>query len=195
MRGYVGGGRTRNVYVHPHDPQKCIKVVRTDFAPTGISLQRRLKCVMQEAKYYEKKQNRRSVLAVAQYYEQISIRHEGNTLPAHVFRLIRNADGRISRQLRAYQHQRREHSRLDEILQALDFMHETIIACNLLCGFAEQNIVVKHKQDGAIQTYIVDSIRGTKAAIPNWANQRGRRKCTEQYLRFRRYIENWRQPT
>lgn len=88
----VGSGRHRDCYFHPHDDNKCIKILYNP-ADGGV------KEVKREMAYYRKRSRQiRQSRSVPDFYGKVKTdRGEG-----YVFDLVRDYDGQISKTLEFY---------------------------------------------------------------------------------------------
>ncbi len=142
----ISSGDNRHCYIHPVDPNKCIKVLRPD-TPAKVN--------MREKRYYEVLLKRGiSWERLAQYYgtEQTT---QGEGL---VFELVRDDDGSISKTLDYYLNLNDDQIN-DEIVRQIDllqnyFMHESIVFRDLIT----LNILMKKKSVDDYDLIVIDGI-------------------------------------
>lgn len=155
---YIGKGTTRKVYIHPDEPDLCIKV---DINGSKESLH-----TLGEAKYYrkfDKRLSRSGFLSIPKFHGFV----ETSEGAGGVFELIRDEDtGNISSTLKGFIHDsfKPEHREpLDRALRSfrknlMDFM---IISTDL----KSHNICIKRLESGEFQLVCIDGI-GNKELIP-----------------------------
>ncbi len=143
----VGKGLHREVFVHPDDPSKCIKI---DVAGHGAEAAR-------EAAYYRVLRKRGVPFTMlAGYHGYVDTdRGEGT-----VFDLIRDADGQVSRTLEYYLEDADELERnLDGLLEALPRLHAYLLEWKVLTmNIKPKNLVYAKGCDGEGRLVVVDNI-------------------------------------
>jgi hypothetical protein len=153
---YLGKGRTRECYIHPEDPSKCVKV---DYHDKGC------RQTLKEAKYYEKLKRIKPGLV----YDFIPHFHgmvETNLGMAGVFDIVRDHDGQVSSTLAqnlkdgtVARERRIWEKALDQFLARL--METGVILRDLNPG----NLTARRQPDGSVQLVAIDGI-GHRDFIP-----------------------------
>lgn len=151
---FIARGNERSVYVHPTDADQCIKVVHTDCEKRPLKWLQKI--VKKEIKYLLMMQQRNSSLPFSHYYGEIQVIHNGQQLTAHRFKLIRDADGQISRTLS--DKQLLASISTEKLWAGMDTLFKTLTEADYLCSYYPPNILCKQNGDGSIRLYIVDDI-------------------------------------
>ena len=161
---YFGKGGVRACYVHPENPDRCIKILQPAILGNPYVLKKAHKQVSREQAYYKRLQKRGiSWSHLAQSYGTI----ETSEGPGDVFDLIRDFDGEVSKTLEYYF--------ADESLTGKYFVdlkkglrdlfqyikNEQIITTNIKWP----NLVYKRLSEEKGQIIIIDDI-GTAVLIP-----------------------------
>lgn len=165
-----GVGGRRSCYVHPLDPSKCIKVLRTDERRT-----RRLKKTkVPQAFRREYDNNEHERLIIVGLAKRL-----GDCLPEHlpqcygyestdlgpglVLDLVRDTDGKIGRSLRelftAGHHP-------DEFKEAFDEFGQFLLKHRVLTrNLHDHNLIASAQEDGSWKLYLIDGL-GDPAWLP-----------------------------
>jgi hypothetical protein len=161
---FAVGGR-RVLYVHPDDPERCVKVLLPGRQPDRLRREARgLRRLHRSAHYDE---NLQDLLA----YRQLWNRHgealhaylptvfgtvETDIGPGLVVQLIRDGDGRISLSGKGYTI---AHGLSQALLEAVDVLEAFLVAHRV--RFRDpfpHNLAVRQADDGRLQLFIVDGL-------------------------------------
>lgn len=194
-----GVGGRRLCFVHPHDPTRCVKVLRQDDQRT-VRLKRKRRILPAALRRtYDNNRHEQKVLdglyrrigpAMAAHLPLCYGRVETDLGPGLELDLVRDADGRISRSLRELITLGEDLERLKPAWRTLgDFlMRHRVLSRNLL----DHNIVASQGEDGGYTLYLIDGL-GDPAWFPfaRWVPALARRKIARRiqqaWPRFERF--------
>ena len=165
----VGRGNHRNVYVHPLDETKCIKIMHEQYRPRSIE--------KYEHKYYEMLIRRNcDFLHIPKYYGRIQIKTANGIQMGRCFDLIRDADGEISKHLTA----ENSASYKKQLHELFLWLYKN----RIVSGFKFANIVVQKLNDGE-KLYLIDGIGNTDyIPLANYAGWYARVKIKRRWRKF-----------
>ncbi len=183
------GGR-RECYVHPHDPSKCVKVLRTDIDRSSGVRRFRIIPANLRRKYDNNEDERRILMSLEkrigvqiQKHIPLCYGYEVTDLgPGLVLDLYRDSDGKISRSLRELfflgHHPDEFKTAFDEFIQF--FLDNCIVNRNLL----DHNIVASKQQNGDWGLFLIDGF-GDSSWLPieQWSKTTARRKIKRRAAR------------
>lgn len=212
---FAEGGR-RYCFVHPDDPEKCVKVL----SPNGDPLKRRREAVWYKklrplAMFDDNKRELKSFQELAKKGEAVWSHfprcygiYPTNRGDGIVTDLIRDADGKVSKTVRQYV---KAHGKTPELFAALEeffdlFRASTIVTRDIL----DHNLVVQHvfapqvhseeQQDSCsavpeteispsqtLRIYMIDGF-GSSEVLPfsSWFPKVGRKKVERKIMRCRK---------
>lgn len=195
-----GVGGRRSCYVHPHDPEKCVKVLRTDERRTVRHKKTIIPAHWRRA--YDNNAHERRVLeelerrigpAMGRHLPRSYGMVETDLGPGFVLDLVRDHDGRISRSLRELLTTGHP---LDTLRPSFDefgrFLSDHLVLTRKLL---DHNLVVSMQPDGPGRMVLIDGL-GDPAFIPfsSWIPPLGRakiaRRLEEAWRRFQAFAES-----
>lgn len=197
-----GVGGRRLCYVHPFEPNKCVKVLRRDEKRTIRSAAKEKSILCRFRRTYDNNEHEKQVL------DQLSRRmgHEmGRHLPrcygyeatdlgpGLVLDLVRDHDGPISRSLRELISIGYDLDQFRPAFEELEtfFMKHTILSR----AIHDHNIAAQHRADGSWRFVVIDGV-GDPAWLPlaRWFGPLGqakiRRRFDEAWPRFEKLTGN-----
>lgn len=161
---FAVGGR-RALYVHPDDPERCVKVLLPDRGPERLRREARGLRRLHRPAYYD--ENRQDLCT----YRQLLARH-GESLHAHVpivfgmshtdigpglvVQLIRDVDNRISLSGKGHTI---EHGLSPALWHAVDALEDFLLTRHI--RFRDpfpHNLAVRHAEGDELQLFIVDGL-------------------------------------
>ncbi|MGP3590812.1 YrbL family protein [Vagococcus sp. WN89Y] len=147
LKNKIGSGRHRQCYNHPHDNDKCIKVL---YNPDDGGI----KEVKRETSYYRRKSSQiQACQAVPNYYGKIKTdRGHG-----HIFDLVRDYDGQVSKSLEYYI-QRNEITGHELQLKLKELRHSLIKSGISTMTLKEYNILYRKTAPDEGYLMVIDNI-------------------------------------
>lgn len=178
LKENIGSGRHRRCYQHPFDRQKCVKTL---YNPDDGGL----KEVKRETRYYRKKSGSiQACQAIPNYYGKI----QTNFGTGHVFDLVTDYDGKISKSLEFYlKNKRLSLPLLEEKLAELrTHLVEYGISTMTL---KEYNVLVRKTAPQEYELVVIDNI-GEAEFVPlsSYFRFLHRRKIDRSIKRFKQRI-------
>ena len=175
----IGKGTRRYCYQHPHDPDLCIKIPMAK--KNGYLQQRR------EVRYYSKLIKRQvPTERITRYHGQI----ETSLGAGYVYDVIRDADGRVSRQLGTYLLEEPERYReyLVILKQLESYLFENLV---LIYDLSPWNILCRKDNDNTLEPFIIDGV-GDVVAVPvlNLSSRLVKQKIRRRWLRMINKMKN-----
>lgn len=169
----IGTGTRRYCYQHPQDTDLCIKIPKAK--KNGYLQQRR------EVRYYAKLKRRQvPTERITRFHGAV----QTSLGEGFIYDVIRDSDGRVSRQLEAYL--REEPERYPEYLGML-YQLESYLFDNLVIIYdlSPWNILCRKNSDGSLEPFIIDGV-GDIVAIPvlNLSRRLVRQKIKRRWLRM-----------
>ncbi len=180
---FVGSGDHRDVYVHPNDNRKCIKVMRSKHANNSGEKKYQIG-VMREHAYYNVLARRGiSYNHIARYHGEIWINYNQHTQLASVFDLIRNDSGEISKTLDT--ELCRDEVDTDKLADAMHELYVYLLRYKIISGFKMKNILVQHTRHAPPKCIMVDNI-GNSDFIPicDYVDWLADRKIERRWRKF-----------
>lgn len=147
LKSKIGSGRHRRCYNHPQDDNKCIKVL---YNPDDGGI----KEVKRETSYYRRKSSQiQACQAIPNYYGVVKT-DKGQ---GHVFDLVRDYDGQISKSLEYYLH--RNKLTENEIQQKLQELRDSLNECGIsTMTLKEYNILYRKTAPDDGYLVVIDNI-------------------------------------
>lgn len=192
-----GVGGRRLCFVHPHDPKKCVKVLRTDERRTV----RHKKTIIPAhwRREYDNNAHERRILedlekrigpAMASHLPRSYGMAATDLGPGLVLDLVRDHDGGISRSIRELITTGYDLPKLKPTFLAFgDFLSEHLV---LTRSLLDHNLVVEMREDGPGPVFLIDGF-GDPAWIPfsKWIPALGhakiKRRIEEAWQRFEKF--------
>ena len=150
---FIGEGRSRKCYIHPHEKNLCIKV------PNKKASQRSVK---REVGYFKRLKRRgKSFNMISKYFHNV----QTNMGEGEIFELIRDHDGCISKDLRYYLNlKNKELNKL--IIKLIEYLRQYLINEYILFSDLDvANILLKKMSETEYRLVVIDGI-GDNNQIP-----------------------------
>lgn len=150
---FIGEGRSRKCYIHPHEKNLCIKV------PNKKASQRSVK---REIGYFKRLKRRgKSFNMISKYFHKI----QTNKGEGEIFELVRDYDGCISKDLRYYLNLKDENLN-KQILKFVEDLRQYLINEYILFSDLDvENILLKKMSQTEYKLVVIDGI-GDNNQIP-----------------------------
>lgn len=137
-KDYLSKGKFRSVYIHPENPEICIKIGNEKFHTRALK---------RELKYVPKYQKRLNFLSG--FHGAV----ETNLGKGYMFDIIRDYDGSISQTLESSLPSLNQ----EEVIQKLESMYSTLLAHRAPVGdFHARNILVRKTTPKEYELWIID---------------------------------------
>lgn len=175
---YISSGIHRDVFVHPKQPDKCVKIERPDVAKTNAV----------EARYYRK---HNGCAALPRYYGFCNT----NLGQGLIVELIKDFNGQISKTLR--RHLSEHDLGLSEYYDLLSWLEQQFIAESILVHeIGLNNLLIRQNLDGSMTPILVDGFgprrinRKTifKLIFPFLARRKTRKEIRNTKLQIEQFI-------
>ena len=177
----IGKGLHREVYVHPDDSNKCIKVV----------VLRGEEETKREQAYYRRLQKQNiNWLSLPKFYGNV----DTNMGPGAVFDLVRDDDGQVSKTMAYYLDNLAQYQdKQSEFIDALKRLKQDLQNQNIVSmAIKPKNMVIRQTQ-GKLDCLMVDNI-GDSTLIPIalYSNYFAQKKINRKWRRLKRLLaEDW----
>lgn len=177
----IGKGLHREVYVHPDDSNKCIKVV----------VLRGEEETKREQAYYRRLQKQNiSWNSLPKFYGNV----DTNMGPGAVFDLVRDDDGQVSKTMAYYLDNLAQYQdKQSEFIDALKRLKQDLQNQNIVSmAIKPKNMVIRQTQ-GKLDCLMVDNI-GDSTLIPIalYSNYFAQKKINRKWRRLKRLLaEDW----
>ena len=173
----IGKGRHRECYLHPEDPDKCVKVVVFgDMKETAREL----------AFYKLLKRRKAPMTMIAKYYGV----EETNMGDGHVFELIRDSEGGVSKTLDYYlagcmSENTNTDVCIDDLRSSIDALKQYMLKEKIVTMTIKSKNIAYQRDMSSKRLVLVDGI-GNSDFFPvcNWVGPLAARKIERRWKRF-----------
>lgn len=170
----IGKGLHREVYIHPEDESKCVKVV----------VLRGEKETKREQAYYRFLQKKNiNWISLPEFYGNV----ETNLGSGAVFDLVRDEDGQVSKTLEFYLNNLSEYTEWHDLfIDALKRLKADMLGQNIIAmTIKPKNMVIRY-QKGKVDCLIIDNI-GNSDILPvaSYCPYFGEKKINRKWDRFK----------
>lgn len=145
VKDFIAKGKNRSVYIHPNNPNMCLKVQHTSNGKENAI----------DKKYYTHLINRKaSFMHIAKFHGKVNT-NQGKAL---IFTLVRDFDGKISQTLEYYL--KKNDDKLKKmIVEQLSVLKQYLIKERVLfVDVSPENIVLQKISDNIATLVIVDAL-------------------------------------
>jgi hypothetical protein len=177
----IGKGRHRECYIHPEDPGKCVKiVVFGDMKETA-----------RELAFYKLLEKRKASMAMISRYFGVA---ETNMGDGHVFELVRDSDGGVSKTLDYYLTSCMSDTTnaavgLDDLLSSIDALKQYMLKEKIITMTIKAKNIAYKRNKSSEHLVLVDGI-GNSDFFPvcNWIGPLAIRKIKRRWKRFEEFL-------
>ena len=177
----IGKGLHREVYVHPDDDQKCVKVVVLRGEKETKRAQAYYRFLQQKAIRW---------ISLPQFYGNV----ETNLGSGAIFDLVRDDDGQVSKTMEYYLDNLADHmDKSEHFIAALKRLKKDMLEQNIIAMTIKPKNMVIRQQNGQIDCLIIDNI-GNSDVLPiaSHCPYFGHKKVNRKWKRFKELLlKNW----